>query len=133
MKPHRYIYTCLLLAINIYFFASCKSNNHQVQLKNPTIVTAIETAKAEGKGLLLISNKAGCSMCEFFEVDLMKDEAYAQQVYSKFVITRVDENVISSQWLGRIINRSAFPIYLFFNKTGDLQFVDMGMMKKSKC
>ncbi len=57
MKLHSYIqiYSYLVLVIIIYFLPSCNTDNRQIQLKNPTIVTAIETAKAEGKGLLLIS------------------------------------------------------------------------------
>lgn len=69
-------------------------------------------------------------MCEQFEIDLMKDQAYAQALYSNFVIQRVDENVVGQKWLSRILNASGVPVFLFFNAEGRLLGIKEGATGK---
>lgn len=71
-------------------------------------------------------------MCELFEVDLMKDEAYAEKVYSNFALQRIDENSMGNRWLARILNRRSFPIFLFFNHKMELIGIEMGAINKKE-
>lgn len=101
-------------------------------LRNTSITSGYDTAKVQQKGLILISNSAGCTMCELFEVDLMKDQDYANSIYSNFVLQRIDENSIGNRWLARILNRGSFPIFLFFNPKMELIGIEMGAMNKKE-
>jgi thioredoxin-related protein len=125
--------TAIGLLFIVCSFYACKQNKtKEVFLRNSSITTGYDTAKAEGKGLILISNKTGCSMCELFEVDLMKDEDYAKIIYNNFVLQRVDENVMGNKWLSRILNRGSFPICLFFNPKMELIGIEMGAINKKQ-
>ncbi len=126
------VLACLLLVATLSFSCNEKQPATQTFLKDKSLHAGFEKAKAENKGLLLISNKTGCSMCELFEVDLMKDETYANQIYSDFVIQRVNENATGNKWLSRILNRGSFPIFLFFNKERKLIGLQMGAIKKDR-
>lgn len=122
----------LLFVVSLNFSCNLKQNSEQTFLKDKSLLMGFEKAKMENKGLILISNKTGCSMCELFEVDLMKDESYANQIYSDFVIQRVNENATGNKWLSRILNRGSFPIFLFFNQDRKLIGLQMGAIKKEK-
>lgn len=123
---------CLLMVAALSFSCNQKQTTTQTFLKDTSLLSGFEKARTENKGLLLISNKTGCSMCELFEVDLMKDEAYANQIYSDFVIQRINENATGNKWLSRILNRGSFPIFLFLNKDRKLIGLEMGAIKKEK-
>ncbi|MDQ8005181.1 MAG: DUF1573 domain-containing protein [Pedobacter sp.] len=124
----------LLLLLPLLGLIACKENKASKQsfLRNTSITSGIDSAKAQQKGLILISNKEGCSMCELFEVDLMKDEAYAEKVYSNFVLQRIDENSMGNRWLARLLNRGSFPIFLFFNNNMSLIGIEMGAINKKE-
>lgn len=126
MKRLLFICYCLLAVVSF----SCKQKSPEIFLRNNSLSKGFEEAKLAKKGLLLISNKSGCSMCELFEVDLMKDESYAQKIYKDFVVQRIDENASGSKWLSRILNRGSFPIFLFFNQDRKLIGIEMGAVKK---
>jgi thioredoxin-related protein len=113
-------------------FISCKRQVKQTYLQNVSIADGFDHAKAEEKGLILIANKAGCTMCEQFEVDLMKDNAYANDLYKDFIIQRIDENAAGQKWLARILNGGGVPIFLFFNAQKRLMGIKLGAISKSE-
>lgn len=123
---------CLLylFVIGLMFITSCKKNVKQVYLHNASISNGFDIAKTEKKGLILILNKSGCSMCEQFEIDLMKDENYAQNLYKDFIIQRVDENVVGQKWLSRILNAGGVPVFLFFSSEARLLAIKQGATSK---
>jgi|GEM_PF-3044472 len=120
----------IYLGILMLCVASCKSPAEETVLRNTSLFSGFEKAGTSNKGLILVSNKSGCSMCELFEVDLMKDQDYAQHIYKDFVIQRIDENATGSKWLSRILNRGSFPIFLFFDTERKLIGIEMGTVKK---
>lgn len=122
----------LITLASTIIFISCKPEVKQTYLHNVSIAKGFDTAKVEKKGLMLIANKAGCSMCEQFEIDLMKDNVYAQDVYKDFIIQRVDENVAGQKWLSRILNGGGVPIFLFFNTQNNLMAIKMGAISKTE-
>ncbi|WP_295121035.1 DUF1573 domain-containing protein [uncultured Chitinophaga sp.] len=101
-----------------------------VILSNTRLSAAFEKAKQLNKGLLLISSKSGCSMCEVFEAELIKDPSYAETIARHFIVLRTDENVTGEQWLSRIINKGSFPVSLFFDASGKLRHLELGALRK---
>ena len=71
----------------------------------------------------------GCAMCEFFEVDLMKNTDYANQIYKEYVIGRIDHNVLGNESLARVLDNGHFPVFLFFDKHEKIMGVKMGALK----
>ncbi|QIL37992.1 DUF1573 domain-containing protein [Pedobacter sp. HDW13] len=117
----------------VFFLFSCKQQpKKETFLHNQSITEGFQTAVSEKKGLILISNKSGCTICESFEVDLMKDKDYAESIYQNFVLQRVDENAVGNKWLARLLNRGSFPIFLFFNKKMQLTGIEMGAINKKE-
>jgi len=124
----------IIIAVLLYLIAckNAKKPTEEIFLRNTSITSGYDTAKAQQKGLILISNSAGCTMCELFEVDLMKDQNYANSIYSNFVLQRIDENSMGNRWLARILNRGSFPIFLFFNPKMELIGIEMGAINKKE-
>jgi thioredoxin-related protein len=127
LRRYLFLISFVLITLSI----SCKRQVKQIHLDNVSIANGFDTAREEKKGLILISNKAGCSMCERFEIDLIKDEDFAQTLYSDFVIQRVDENATGQKWLSRILNAGGIPVFLFFNMDGKLLGIKDGALSKS--
>jgi thioredoxin-related protein len=122
----------LLTLIFCALLISCKKTADPVYLLNVPLSSGFEKAKEHQRGLILIASKNGCSMCEMFDVDLMKDKAYAQQIYENFVIQRVDDNAAGQRWLLRILNSGGVPVFLFFNKDGKLLGLKQGIVTKTE-
>lgn len=98
--------------------------------KNPSSIAEVfRAAKNNNKGVILISNMTGCAMCEFFEVDLIKNTSYANQIYKEYVIGRIDHNVLGNASLARILNNGHFPVFLFFDQHERIKGIKMGAPK----
>ncbi|ERJ60146.1 DUF1573 domain-containing protein [Sphingobacterium paucimobilis] len=71
-------------------------------------------------------------MCEYFEADLIRDEAFARSVYKDYIIQRINSNQVGDQWLSRILNTPGVPIYVFLDRDLQVQAIKGGMLRKEQ-
>ncbi len=129
------LFCLVFLPSAVFLGVACNNSTRENDKKrllfyNQSLSATWDSSVSNGKGLILLSNSFGCSQCEMFEADLVKDDNYGQSVYRDFVISRVDYNAVGNQWLVRMLNKMQFPIFLFFDRTKKLAGLEVGVINK---
>ncbi|MCO4294037.1 hypothetical protein NF867_14315 [Solitalea sp. MAHUQ-68] len=97
-----------MLLFIILFINACKENRQLIVLNNESWNRIVDRAKKEEKGIILISNKSGCSICEEFESDLIRKTNFRNELAENFLIARIDQNAIGGEWLTRVLGDTGF-------------------------
>ena len=129
-KMYKGIKNIALLCFIAIFFFSCSEKGRNVSKTNKSVQNIFDSAKYN-KGVILVSNTEACSLCDDFKKLLKEDGAIAKYIYENFVIGYVNYNIVGEEWLVRILNRMAFPIFLFFDSQQRLIGLEYGVFEPS--
>lgn len=123
-------YPYLLIAFFVMVNFSCKKNDKLTIVSNRSWPEIVETANAQQKGIILIMAIRGCSQCETFEGDLIKDPDFASKVAQQFIVARVDYNAAGGEWLARVLKFTGFPSFFTFDEKNNLVSTQSGYYKE---
>ncbi|MFB6457589.1 DUF1573 domain-containing protein [Chitinophaga sp. Hz27] len=133
MKSFQFYTSILLLAAISLLIAACHLKHPDaLRFNDITYAAALNTAKKNGKGIFFISKIKDCSMCEYIELDLLRDKEFADAIYKDYIIVTVDRNTPGSEWLSRDIYSSAAPTFAIVDNNGDVKGIWVGVTPKKK-
>lgn len=110
----------------------CSPKVEPTLIQGGTFLKGVEKAKESDRGIILVSASDGCSMCEVFEADLIRDEQFANLVYKDYVVQRINSNKIGDEWLCRLLNTSGVPVYVFLDPARKVKALKIGALYKKQ-
>ncbi|NSL85999.1 DUF1573 domain-containing protein [Chitinophaga sp. Mgbs1] len=121
---------CMVLAM---FILSCKSaEKRNIHLYNISYDTAFSAAQTEGKGIFFISKADGCPACEVYETALLRDQEFAAAIYKDYIVASINHMQPGNEWLSRLINATATPVFIITDKNGEIRAIISGAVPKKK-
>ncbi|BAV05938.1 Thioredoxin-related protein [Filimonas lacunae] len=122
-----------LLFFCTLFLNACQNKKEPAILRNVSLNEALQAAKDNQKGLLLLSGQTDCHVCKLFETDYITNQAFKNIIDSNFVVARINFTDSGQQWLAALLHSGTFPTFAVLDKqlqtkaviAGNISLADM--------